>query len=922
MLAARTARVVFFCRWRYLGCRVCVTWEVGCATSATFRQRLHVFLLKNEARRRNVELQLPTESADAGEDEGNRHQDTDDEDGDGEEDPAAPPPPSPFEQLLADWYAQAVKRVDLEDFLGGHSLHSNLRSLSKRPDATLQLMVSNMAVGTPAEQFFASFCSAVLHHRQGTAPMEDALDYAGVRLQRVRLRAWAKACGDVHFEENSAKYFPYTVPHQWLRTMEKLQCTSTLMATQLASEADSLEEENRIWAEVHKLGDAPNKKRKLPGFFKAARVKELAGLYGQSSVISPPINRPLYEFVQALLHTKLNICNQVFWRLLKAGAGAYSEVTLVSLRDVLDNNPLLKRVNLAATKEAREVEQELVGHGMHTSLCGADSDALRRELVNILQTFLPVANFVPLPFEAGELDGYAWVEDESGSEDWFDAAVAELDSLLSGWCNSQGYGSTSNYLFRALRRVHDEESYHEVKADYISALPNANGLTALSRFFDGVSNHNRGGTGSWAARGGLGSGWYRCTDFTPRELGLMANHPRVYGQATEFSAGVISTVLCFNDAYALMAVKSAALQSDCSDQLPSVDDEDVADIAGYYRVQDKPIFTESRRGRLWLATTDLFRVRARQFFEALLKSFSPGNNLGLDNLKLKNLVTNYVHLMCEHGDQMMLDVWEHNGLPFGEMTEQSAEAYINIIKEYIRCKEARLQGSEPRLHTKNMKAKTVSMRLSPLMQQIEKQCVRHQTSIQAPKKTVFAVFGEPSNSLVTRRPGRAASKHATIDGVAAVRPHVGVDVKGQIASLKRAAPSHGAATPEWLDTTALSISNMRGGDGYAYLTSLDVSGLDEACVKEQGSKRRATALVVLTGLRASVVRSNRERCAKRRDNSWSRSKAAKLARKARGRKGDGGGWCWTPPGDSEVVAMTPWPWPEGDVQQIPVAQVL
>ena len=723
----------------------------------------------------------------------------------------------PLEQVLADTFADAQTRTDLEPLLAGHTLAQMLRSVSLLPVERLREL-AHPADGAPdAQVFMANFARAVFHFKSGTSSAPAALDGAGIRRQSIRLREWAEASGDLLYHEDPSRHFPFSVPHQWPRSMNKLQATSDLMGAQLAFEYP--DEADSVWAGLDRLGHVTNKKRKLPGHFKEKRVAELASQCSESSLVSPPFNRPLHEFVMALLHLKLNIMNQVFFRLLKAGGAAYSEVMGHTLRQALDDHPLLRRVNLAPTHEERLEEQTEAGHGMHTALMGNDAAALQDRMVDIVQGVFPVANYVALEFKSGALDGYAYVSDPGGSKAWFSEFVKQLKPMIDGWCHNTGRGNTEHYLFQVLRRVHDETTWHDVKAEYMSAQCNTGDALPsyfpLSHFFDAVRvKLSKGGSGQWA-RGGLGSGWYRCTESSLSERHRMAHDPGLYAQACEYSAIVIGAVLCFNDCYGLLAVKSGALSK--GGEVEAVDDEVVADIAKYYGVGDEGSCVESLRGRQLLVHVDIVRVRARQFFETLVSGFAPGNDTGLTDVKVKHLVSNYVHMLAEHADRMMIDVWLHNTIPFGETTEQAAEGYIHSIKQYISSKEERLQGVEPRLQT--LKDGTVSHSRSALMQQIKNHCIRHQSNVQPPKKQIFKEFGTKVQGLVVRRPNRDASKYAEVDGVRSALCMLGDEAQAQIAAVKRRKPDQLQEQPtsRWIDISTLKTADVKTGVGLKFL---------------------------------------------------------------------------------------------------------
>ena len=524
----------------------------------------------------------------------------------------------------------------------------------------------------------------------------------------------ARASNDV----STSKYFPFKSPHMWLRNMDVLQQSTPLLATQLAM--NNPDQAAEVMDDIDEIATVTNDARKIDGFFLEKEVASLAKQYTDGSLCSPVFDRDLTEYVMALLHCKLNIMGNVFFPILLAADRKYSEVMLQPLRKAFDHNSLLKRINIATTLETRQAEQKSEDHGMHTSMNGKDCTELQRSIVDIVQSCLPLPNFIPLEFDSSKLDGYGYVADPHHNSKWYESCVEDLDGLKH-WCCCTSNGNPEMYLYAALVKITDESSFIATKLEYTEknySTPTQNFTlldgerikSKLENFFDTLWETNFDPDTSTYTRRGLGSGFYRGTSTTADEMTRMQCNPGMYLQAQACGSGILQAVLPFNDAYGLMACKTGALRA--GEPTEAVADDVVADIVKYYELEGMPQF-ETRRGRQYLTSIDLTRIRARQFFDALIFNFGNDSDCGLDEMKISACITDYVHMIAEHGDQMMIDVWRNNLLPYGETTEQSAESYISSVNSFVKGLEARKSGDmrtdkhgKPNLNTSTLYLQT------------------------------------------------------------------------------------------------------------------------------------------------------------------------------------------------------------------------
>ena len=319
------------------------------------------------------------------------------------------------------------------------------------------------------------------------------LTLMGALLWRNQNSAAAPAAGGGEsslnrFEQNHSKYFPYNVPHQHLRTTTRMKNISALMCQQLASETPDKAAE--LWENIAKLGDVPNPIRKIAGHAEHKRLAQLASSYADGSLISPPWALPMKSYVMAQLHCKLNIQNLVVLRVLKSGEDQYKTVMKKSLRDQFDENNLLRRINLAKTTEARKEEQMKHGRSMHSALNGNDAFEMMRKGVDLVQQTYPVASFVPLEFNAGELDGYRYCS-RAGNATWFKASVNALSGSLNVYCEQKGIGRTCDYLHTFLIACKSDSTFAEIRRKTLTTHPDGQTHTQLWHFFPSLSEQRK-----------------------------------------------------------------------------------------------------------------------------------------------------------------------------------------------------------------------------------------------------------------------------------------------------------------------------------------------------------------------------------------------------------------------------------------------
>ena len=123
-------------------------------------------------------------------------------------------------------------------------------------------------------------------------------------------------------QHGQAAFFPFTVPHQHLRSMAVLRCSTKLICNQLISDYTEMagrslglvtathvaEFTAKVWENQDRVGDAPNEdKTKDQGHFKHKEVKKIATKYLWSSTVTPPFadDVEVEAFICPQLHAKL-----------------------------------------------------------------------------------------------------------------------------------------------------------------------------------------------------------------------------------------------------------------------------------------------------------------------------------------------------------------------------------------------------------------------------------------------------------------------------------------------------------------------------------------------------------------------------------------------------------------------------------------
>jgi hypothetical protein len=227
-----------------------------------------------------------------------------------------------------------------------------------------------------------------------------------------------------------------------------------------------------------------------------------------------------------------------------------------------------------------------------------------------------MADFIPLKDARGtakdtqsQLDGYGFVCNDEGSVGWFLRSVRLLQAApgnLNTWCYNKGFcpagvdmkdsspTNISGYLYDAILRVVDLASLVYVKSEYMANHPgpeNEAVRAGLDTFFSEMKTKNH--DGSTYTRGGLGTGYYRTVARSAKDISSMSANRGLYRKAQHFTSGILTVGLSFNDAYALMSVKTKALEP--GGTTSSLDaDFDLNHVKTYYRVEGEAAFNTTR----------------------------------------------------------------------------------------------------------------------------------------------------------------------------------------------------------------------------------------------------------------------------------------------------------------------------------------
>lgn len=292
---------------------------------------------------------------------------------------------------------------------------------------------------------------------------------------------------------------------------------------------------------------------------------------------------------------------------------------------------------------------------MHSKPGGKDCTELCMNGLEIVQAVFPLALFIPCNIRCGRLGPteYVWcdTDDDGQGADWFNEQCEMLSTAeFQLFVQNQPDGLLRTYLYHVLRSIHDAATWRDTREACLLAAQCASAPPCvevmLSAFFTRAKARICFDEGTaeefWTPRGRLGRGWYFNGEFQSATAEMRANPDRVE-TAQRFSTAFLRALWPFNDAYALMCAKSDLLKDGAFND-EDLDTGETRAIADYYGVHDEACF-DTPRGRRVLLCTDLYRQRAREFWEAMVHGFHPDHKLGLDHITPDNLCTSYTHLM-------------------------------------------------------------------------------------------------------------------------------------------------------------------------------------------------------------------------------------------------------------------------------------